>query len=198
MSQDKTLIGIDFGTSYIKVCYFDEQTQEPCIIIDSTGNTCFPSVLSFEENRTLFGDAAKNNTRDRYCIEGIKRFIGQRFDAIPKDVRDRMNYEIREGEDGFCEILIPDPNDGEDLVFKPEELIAIQLAHIKQIILQQIPNPDFDNVAISVPVTFTDVMIQKMKEAFEIAGMKVKSIIRETSASVGSFEDKIVVCLRKN
>ena len=135
MEQAKIPIAIDFGTSYIKVCYFDEQTYRIEPIRSQYGTTFCPSALTFTRNVTLFGDPAKNNIRNQYSIEGIKRFIGQRFDDIPEDVRDGMNFEIREGEDEFCEILIPDPNNGEDLVFKPEELIAIQLAHVKQIIL---------------------------------------------------------------
>ena len=86
------------------------------------------------------------------------RFIGQPFSEM-KEMAGRLGIDIEEGENGECIFLIEDPNEGIDLKFTAEELIAIQLSNIKSIILNRCDQVDFSKVMMTIPSSFNDKQI---------------------------------------
>jgi len=72
-----TFVGIDLGTTYSAVAYIDNDGK-PQIIPDEAGNHLTPSVVSFEENRILVGDEAKEQQAlgKREAVSFFKRSMG--------------------------------------------------------------------------------------------------------------------------
>ena len=77
------IIGIDLGTTYTCAGFFNETTHMVETIQNSDGKYTTPSVVTFEQNRTLVGAAAQKR-----CWEGstdtvtdAKRFIGNNFSS---------------------------------------------------------------------------------------------------------------------
>lgn len=84
--KQELIIGIDLGTTFTCAGFFNETTHMVEVIQNSDGKYTTPSVVTFQENRTLVGAAALNR-----CWEGstdtvtdAKRFIGNSFRS--KDV----------------------------------------------------------------------------------------------------------------
>ena len=90
------------------------------------------------------------------------RFVGNNFDEMQyyADVyaevfAEVLGMTIEKGENDECIFVIPDPYGDEDnLKFTAEELLAIQIRHIKSLILDQCSDADFSKVVIIVPSIF--------------------------------------------
>ena len=191
MNYPKPVIAIDFGTTNSTACYVDPQNAESVsIITDFDGYNQYPSMLSFTKDRNgnlcQFGNAVKNNPSLTGVIEEVKRFVGKKFIDI-EETANKLGMNIDEGENGECIFIIPDPETEEDLRFTAEELVAIQLRHIKEIILERCSNADFSRVVMSVPSSFNDNQIDAMKYAYELAGIKPMTVISEQSAAIYQY-----------
>ena len=187
------IIGIDLGTT--NSCVAVMEANQPVVIPNNEGKRTTPSVVAFLENgERKVGDPAKrqaiiNPTRTVYSI---KRFMGRTYDEVTAEAA-RVPFKVVRGENNLPKVDI----DGH--LYSPQEISAIILQKMKQTAEDYLGTQVTDAI-ITVPAYFNDAQRKATKEAGEIAGLNVRRIINEPTASALAYgldktnrEMKIVV-----
>jgi molecular chaperone DnaK len=182
--QMSKIIGIDLGTT--NSCVSVMEGNQAVVIPNSEGKNTTPSVVGFiEGGERKIGDPAKRQaiTNPRNTISSIKRFMGNTFDEVQKEIS-RVPYEVVKGENNTPRVKI-----GERL-YTPQEISAMILQKMKKTAEDYLGH-EVHEAVITVPAYFNDAQRQATKEAGEIAGLKVRRIINEpTAASLAYGMDK--------
>ncbi|MBN1988573.1 MAG: molecular chaperone DnaK [Bacteroidales bacterium] len=174
------IIGIDLGTT--NSCVAVMEGNEPVVIPNSEGKRTTPSVVAFVENgERKVGDPAKRQaiTNPRKTISSIKRFMGETFDKVTKEVG-RVPYEVVKGDNNTPRVVI------DDRKFTPQEISAMVLQKMKKT-AEDYLGQEVTEAVITVPAYFSDSQRQATKEAGEIAGLKVRRIINEPTAAALAY-----------
>ena len=174
------IIGIDLGTT--NSCVAVMEGNEPTVIQNSEGKRTTPSVVAFvEDGERKIGDPAKRQaiTNPTKTIASIKRFMGESFDNVSKEVK-RTAYKVVKGDNNTPRVDI----DGK--LFTPQEISAMILQKMKQTAEDHL-GTTVSEAVITVPAYFNDSQRQATKEAGEIAGLKVRRIINEPTAAALAY-----------
>lgn len=174
------IIGIDLGTT--NSCVAVMEGSEAVVIANNEGKRTTPSVVAFVEGgERKVGDPAKRQaiTNPRKTIYSIKRFMGQNFGEVAKEVA-RVPYQVVQGENNTPRVQI------DDRKFTPQEISAIILQKMKKT-AEDFLGTEITEAVITVPAYFNDAQRQATKEAGEIAGLKVKRIINEPTAAALAY-----------
>ena len=102
------IIGIDLGTT--NSCVSVMEGNEPVVIANSEGKRTTPSVVGFmKDGERKIGDPAKRQaiTNPRNTILSIKRFMGNSFDQVEKEMK-RVPYEVVKGDNNTPRVKIDD------------------------------------------------------------------------------------------
>ena len=178
-------VGIDLGTCMSCVGVFQNGRVE--IISNDQGNRITPSVVAFNENERLVGDAAKNQAamNPKNTIYEVKRLIGRKFSE--KEVQEDIKlwpYTVR-ADSGDKPIVEVDYM-GEMKQFHPEEISAMMLTKMKET-AEAYLGQTVTKAVITVPAYFNDQQRQATKDAGTIAGLEVLRIISEPTASAIAY-----------
>jgi len=174
------IIGIDLGTT--NSCVSVMEGNEPVVIPNSEGKRTTPSVVAFVENgERKVGDPAKRQaiTNAHKTVYSIKRFMGEKFDQVTKEVQ-RVPYEVVRGDNSTPRVKI------DDRMYSPQEISAIILQKMKKT-AEDYLGQEVTDAVITVPAYFNDSQRQATKEAGEIAGLNVKRIINEPTAAALAY-----------
>ncbi|MEI6221631.1 MAG: molecular chaperone DnaK [bacterium] len=176
------IIGIDLGTT--NSCMAVIQGGEPVVIPNSEGNRITPSVTALSKsNERLVGQIAKRQavTNPENTIYSVKRFIGRGWDDV-QVARDRklMPYMMEKDSQNHIQIVMG----GKE--HSPQEISAMILQKLKADAEKFLGEPVTDAV-ITVPAYFDDSQRQATKDAGKIAGLNVKRIINEPTASALAY-----------
>jgi molecular chaperone DnaK len=178
------IIGIDLGTT--NSCVSVMEGNEPVVIPNSEGKRTTPSIVAFIDNgERKVGDPAKRQaiTNASKTIYSIKRFMGETFDKVTKEI-ERVPYKVIKGDNNTPRVKI------DDRLFSPQEISAMVLQKMKKTAEDYLGH-EVTEAVITVPAYFSDSQRQATKEAGEIAGLTVKRIINEpTAASLAYGLDK--------
>jgi len=178
------IIGIDLGTT--NSCVSVMEGNEPVVIPNSEGKRTTPSIVAFVENgERKVGDPAKRQaiTNPHKTVFSIKRFMGETFDQVQKEVK-RVSYEVIKGDNNTPRVKI------DDRMYSPQEISAMVLQKMKKT-AEDYLGQEVTEAVITVPAYFNDSQRQATKEAGEISGLKVRRIINEpTAASLAYGLDK--------
>lgn len=151
------IIGIDLGTTNSAVAVLEG--GEPKIIANPEGGRTTPSVVAFKDGETQVGEVAKRQAiTNPNTISSIKRHIGE------------ANYKVK-------------VNDKE---YTPQEVSAMILQYIKNF-SEKYLGEEVKEAVITVPAYFNDSQRQATKDAGKIAGLEVKRIINEPTASALAY-----------
>ncbi|MGQ1786784.1 MULTISPECIES: molecular chaperone DnaK [unclassified Saccharicrinis] len=179
------IIGIDLGTT--NSCVSVMEGSEPVVIPNSEGKRTTPSIVAFiDGGERKVGDPAKRQaiTNPAHTVYSIKRFIGDNYDEIPKEVS-RVPYKVIKGDNNTPRVVIGDRK------YSPQEISAMILQKMKKT-AEDYLGQEVTEAVITVPAYFNDAQRQATKEAGEIAGLTVKRIINEpTAASLAYGLDKM-------
>jgi len=160
--------------------------NEPVVIPNSEGRRTTPSIVAFTENgERKVGDPAKRQaiTNPTKTIYSIKRFMGETFDRVTKEVS-RVPYKVVKGDNNTPRVEI------DKRKYTPQEISAMVLQKMKKT-AEDYLGQEVTEAVITVPAYFSDSQRQATKEAGEIAGLTVKRIINEpTAASLAYGLDK--------
>src|SRR3989338_417753 len=170
------MIGIDLGTTNSVVAVMEG--GEPKVIHNEEGSRLTPSVVAYQnDGQILVGQPAKRQaiTNPERTIYSIKRFMGRKFDEVPEEIR-IVPYKVVKAANNDVMVEI----DGKDL--SPPEISAQVLIKLKKAAEAYLGEPVTEAV-ITVPAYFNDSQRQATKDAGKIAGLDVKRIINEPTAS---------------
>lgn len=174
------IIGIDLGTTNSCVSVFEG--NEPVVIANSEGKRTTPSVVAFVDGgERKVGDPAKRQaiTNPTRTIYSIKRFMGETFDQVDKEIN-RVAYKVVRGENNTPRVEIGDRK------YSPQEISAMILQKMKKT-AEDYLGQEVSEAVITVPAYFNDAQRQATKEAGEIAGLSVKRIINEPTAAALAY-----------
>ncbi|MDR2361550.1 MAG: molecular chaperone DnaK [Prevotellaceae bacterium] len=174
------IIGIDLGTT--NSCVAVMEGNEPVVIINSEGKRTTPSVVAFANNgERKIGDPAKRQaiTNPTKTVFSIKRFMGETFDQVQKEVQ-RVPYVVVRGDNNTPRVQI------DDRTYTPQEISAMVLQKMKKT-AEDFLGQEVTEAVITVPAYFSDSQRQATKEAGEIAGLKVQRIINEPTAAALAY-----------
>src|SRR5574344_2422069 len=152
------IIGIDLGTT--NSCVAVMEGGKPTVIANTEGVRTTPSIVAFTKTgERLVGDPAKRQavTNAEKTISSIKRKMG-------KDEKVTID----------------------DKKYSPQEISAMILQKLKAD-AESYLGEKVDSAVITVPAYFNDAQRQATKDAGKIAGLDVKRIINEPTASALAF-----------
>lgn len=176
------VIGIDLGTT--NSCVAVLEGGKPKVIENEEGERTTPSVVAFgEKGEILVGAIAKRQaiTNPENTLYAIKRLIGRRF--TDKEVKQDMSmvpYNIVEADNGDAWVEVQ----GKKIA--PQEISAHILRKMKKT-AEDYLGETVTEAVITVPAYFNDSQRQATKTAGRIAGLEVKRIINEPTASSLAF-----------
>jgi molecular chaperone DnaK len=174
------IIGIDLGTTNSVVAIMEG--GEPKVIINEEGSRLTPSVVAFtKEGEVLVGQVAKRQAiiNPENTIYSIKRFMGRRWDEVQDELK-RVPYKVSRGPNDTLRVVVRDKE------YTPQQISAFILQKLKKAAENYLGEPVSEAV-ITVPAYFNDSQRQATKEAGEIAGLNVRRIINEPTASALAY-----------
>ena len=176
------IIGIDLGTTNSCVAVLENGVAR--VIENSEGARTTPSIIAFtSDDEVLVGQSAKRQavTNPKNTLFAIKRLIGRRFkdDVVQKDIK-MVPYKIVEAENGDAWVEVH----GKKMA--APEISARILMKLKKD-AEAYLGEEVTEAVITVPAYFNDSQRQATKDAGRIAGLEVKRIINEPTASALAF-----------
>jgi molecular chaperone DnaK len=176
------IIGIDLGTTNSCVAVLENGVAR--VIENSEGARTTPSIIAFSsDDEVLVGQSAKRQavTNPKNTVYAIKRLIGRRFkdDVVQKDIK-MVPYKIVEAENGDAWVEVH----GKKMA--SPEISARILMKLKKD-AEAYLGEEVTEAVITVPAYFNDSQRQATKDAGRIAGLEVKRIINEPTASALAF-----------
>jgi molecular chaperone DnaK len=174
------VIGIDLGTTNSVVAVMEGKDVK--VILNQEGSRLTPSVVAFtKDGERLVGQVAKRQaiTNPLNTIYSIKRFMGRRYEEVQEEIR-MVPYKVVRGphDDARVEVM--------GKVYSPPEISAMILTKLKQAAEDYLGEKVTDAV-ITVPAYFNDAQRQATKDAGVIAGLNVRRIINEPTASALAY-----------
>ena len=177
------IIGIDLGTTNSVVAVMEG--GEPTVIASAEGGRTVPSVVAFTKTgERLVGQLAKRQavTNPANTIYSIKRFMGRRWDdAETKRAKELVSYTVEK--DGKSDGLVVKVG---DKTYTPPEISAMILQKLKAD-AEAYLGEKVTEAVITVPAYFDDTQRQATKDAGRIAGLEVRRIINEPTASALAY-----------
>lgn len=179
------IIGIDLGTTYSCVGIFKDGDVE--IIPNEQGNSITPSYVAFNVNgERLIGDSALNQltSNPTNTIFDVKRFIGRNWNDpfFTKDVHYYPYNVTGKNDKVYIQVQV-----GEEVrEFAPEEISAMVLGKMKELSESYLKRK-VTKAVITVPASFNKAQRQATKDAGKIAGLDVKRILNEPTASAMAY-----------
>jgi len=195
---DAIPIGIDLGTTFSCVAYWDPARKEHKIIPNTEGDNTTPSIVAFTvpknkkaaagfKSERLVGSAALNQSsrNAENTIYDAKRLIGRSI--TDKDIVADMKlwpFKVTEGKGGRP--MINCKYDGADKQFMPEEISAMILEKLKEYADTHL-NQKTSKCVITVPAYFDNKQRQATKDAGMLAKLNVMRVINEPTAAALAY-----------
>jgi molecular chaperone DnaK len=178
------IIGIDLGTTNSVVAVMEG--GEPTVIASAEGGRTVPSVVAFTKTgERLVGQLAKRQavTNPGNTVYSIKRFMGRRWDDPEvKRSKELVPYEVIK--DPKSDGILVKVSDGK--TYSPPEISAMILQKLKTD-AEGYLGEKVTEAVITVPAYFDDTQRQATKDAGRIAGLEVRRIINEPTASALAY-----------
>src|SRR5256884_2928462 len=173
-------VGIDLGTTNSVIAVME--AGEPVVIPNAEGGRTTPSVVAFTKSgERLVGQLARRQAavNPENTVYSIKRFMGRKYDEVETE-RKMVPYKVIAGKDGRVEVEIQGKR------YTPEQISAMILQKLRTDAEAYLGEKVTDAV-ITVPAYFDDTQRQATKDAGRIAGLDVKRIINEPTASALAY-----------
>ncbi len=174
------IIGIDLGTTNSVVAIMEG--NEPKVIVNEEGSNTTPSVVAFtKDGEILVGQVAKRQAiaNPENTIFSIKRFMGRSWDEVQDEVK-RVPYKVVKGPKNDPRVEVQGKQ------YSPPEISAMILQKLKKS-AEAYLGEKVTEAVITVPAYFNDAQRQATKDAGRIAGLEVKRIINEPTASALAY-----------
>ncbi len=176
------IIGIDLGTTNSVVAVMEG--SEPKVIVNEEGSRLTPSVVAFsKDGDVLVGQIAKRQavTNPENTVYSIKRFMGRKLSEVSDEMK-MVPYKVVSADNGDAHVSIS--NTGK--AYSPPEISAKILLKLKKA-AESYLGEKVTEAVITVPAYFNDSQRQATKDAGKIAGLDVKRIVNEPTASALAY-----------
>ncbi|GFZ03225.1 heat shock protein 70 (Hsp 70) family protein [Actinidia rufa] len=176
-----SVVGFDIGNENCVIAVVKQRGIDVLLNDESKRET--PAIVSFGEKQRFLGSAgvASATMNPKSTISQVKRLIGRKYKE--PTVRDDLRlfpFQTSEAPDGG--ILINLQYMGETHTFTPVQILAMLLAHLKQITEKNLEMPVSECV-IGIPSYFTDLQRREYLHAAEIAGLKPLRLMHDCTAT---------------
>lgn len=176
------IIGIDLGTTNSVVAVMEG--GDATVIPSAEGSHLIPSIVAISKSgERLVGDVAKRQavTNPENTIYSIKRLMGRKFDDPETEKTKKLvPYKIVRAANGDAWVEMGGKQ------YSPPEISAMILQKIKAD-AEAYLGEKVTEAVITVPAYFNDSQRQATKDAGRIAGLDVKRIINEPTASALAY-----------
>ncbi|XP_058767053.1 heat shock cognate 70 kDa protein-like [Vicia villosa] len=180
-------VGIDLGTTYSCVAVWLDDHNRVEIIHNDQGNRTTPSVVAFNDDQRLIGDAAKNQvaSNPQNTVFDAKRLIGRKFSdsLVGKDIL-LWPFKVIAGVNDKPMITVK--YKGQQKEFCAEEISSMILSKMREVAEAYLESP-VKNAVVTVPAYFNDSQRKATIDAGAIAGLNVIRIINEPTAAAIAY-----------
>ncbi|POY76289.1 hypothetical protein BMF94_0484 [Rhodotorula taiwanensis] len=175
-----SVVGFDIGQYGSKIGAARNRGID--ILVNETSNRATPSLVAFGPQRRLIGEAAKTQETSNFrnTVGSLKRLIGRTIEDPDVDVeRKFMNAElVKTGNTVGVSVNYL----GEKAEFSATQLYAMYLAKLRDTASAELKTA-VNDIAIAVPVWYTEVQRRAVLDAAEIAGLNCLRLINDTTAT---------------
>ncbi len=176
------VVGIDLGTT--NCCVAVAVDGKARVLASRQGYHTIPSVVAFDaQGRLLVGHPAKAQmiVNPRNTVYGSKRLIGRPFHSpTVQACRDRFHYEIVEGPGGAAAVRFAGRQ------FSLQQVAAFILKEMRETAGQAL-GEEISRAVVTVPAYYNDHQRSAVREAGELAGLRVERIVNEPTAAALAF-----------
>jgi molecular chaperone DnaK len=174
------IIGIDLGTTNSVVAVMEG--KEPKVIANEEGGRLTPSVVAWDDRgEVLVGQIARRQsiTNPEATVYSIKRFMGRKFGEVAQEIS-MVPYKVVRTENSDAHVEVRGKR------YSPPEVSAKILQKLKRA-AENYLGEKITEAVITVPAYFNDSQRQATKDAGKIAGLDVKRIVNEPTASALAY-----------
>uniref|UniRef100_A0A914LY97 Uncharacterized protein n=1 Tax=Meloidogyne incognita TaxID=6306 RepID=A0A914LY97_MELIC len=179
------VIGINFGFTNSSVAILEERKAK--VLKNDEGSFTTPSVVSFTKNgggECLVGAPALRQAvlNSQNTVFNIKRLIGRKFDD--KEVQDFIKESPNK--------ILKSPNGDNVLIeiqgklYSPQQITSFILIKLKEM-TENYLNKKVGDAIITVPNYFDYSQKQALKQAGELAGLKILRFVPDSIAAVFGY-----------
>lgn len=176
------IIGIDLGTTNSVISVMEG--GKPKVIPSAEGSNTTPSIVAVSKSgERLAGLIAKRQaiTNPTNTIASVKRFMGRKYDDVEVQRTIKLvPYQTKKASDGTVRVVMGDKD------YSPQEVSAFILQKLKAD-AEAYLGEKVTEAVITVPAYFNDAQRQATKDAGTVAGLEVKRIINEPTASALAY-----------
>ncbi|XP_038898986.1 heat shock 70 kDa protein 16 isoform X1 [Benincasa hispida] len=180
-----SVVGFDIGNENCVIAVSRQRGIDVVLNEESQRET--PAVICFGEKQRFLGSAgaASATMNPRSTISQVKRLIGRNFSEpdVQKDLK-IFPFKTSEALDGS--ILVHVKYLGETHTFTPVQIMAMLLAHLKDVAEKNLGAP-FSDCVIGIPSYFTDLQRRLYWNAAAIAGLKPLRLMHDCTATALSY-----------
>ncbi|XP_042440919.1 heat shock 70 kDa protein 16-like [Zingiber officinale] len=176
-----SVVGFDVGNDSCVIGTVRQRGIDVLLNDESSRET--PAVVCFGDKQRFLGTAGAA-TASRFpkdTVSQVKRLIGRPFrDPVIQDDLRRLPFNASEAPDGGILLCVNFLN--EQRSFTPVQILAMLLAHLKQISEKNLETVVTDCV-IGIPSYFTDIQRRAYLDAAAIAGLKPLRLMHDCAAT---------------
>ncbi|CCG24937.1 hypothetical protein CORT_0G02560 [Candida orthopsilosis Co 90-125] len=184
ITRFKHVLGIDLGTTNSAVAYVGSD-KEPHIIENEEGKRTTPSIVAFDDQKTLVGIPAKRQAiiNPQNTFFATKRLIGRKFEdsEVQRDIRN-VPYAIVPNKQGDAVLRT---STGREI--SPSEIGGLILQKMQQISEKQLGESNINQAVVTVPAYFNDSQRQATKNSGKTVGLDVLRVINEPTAAALAY-----------
>lgn len=182
----KHCIAFDLGSSNSVCAIYKNGNVE--FVPDDTGSMTVPSIVSFTDTEIVVGSSAKAllYTNPTNTIYLCKKFMGKKFNEIPKETIDEFPYKILD--DGKGNVIFEVTYKGSVKQYYPEEISAFILNKLKTMAMGYLGVDELEQgVVVTIPAYYSESGKQAVERAVKISGMDTLRLLAEPSSAALAY-----------
>lgn len=175
-----SVLGFDIGNENLVIAVAKQRGID--VLLNDESKRENPAVVSFGEKQRFLGSAgaASATMNPKSTVSQVKRLIGLNYSepSVQDDLR-LLPFETSRGPDGGILIHLQYLN--ERHTFTPVQILAMLLAHLKQIAEKNL-EMQISNCVIGIPCYFTALQRRAYLHAAQIAGLSPARLMHDCTA----------------
>ena len=167
-------IGIDLGTTYSSISYYNPQINKSEIIKLENRKDSIPSWISiynYLNGGAIVGQTAKNEINSDYVAFDVKRIIGRELHEIDENELKSLDGKLKEIDGKLMIDLFNQPKNQREYFF-PEEISGFIIKYLLNELEKNNGKKNYKNVVVTVPAKFNEKQLEATERAALFAGIQ--------------------------